>query len=84
LAFLRGEKKDHLCVFVQREIDRTRKSLLDVNRLHLYSRRYAALQALEWVLEPTGVKSPLDLLMGMADILATKEDCSVGIHPIQS
>jgi hypothetical protein len=48
--------------FVQREIDRLRATMLAgaENRDELY----AAQQALEWVLEPSGVKSPYLMLTG--------------------
>jgi hypothetical protein len=61
--------------FVQREIDRIRQAILadPPNRAELY----AAQQALEWAMEPSGIASPYDMIMGTA---AGSEDCSVHNH----
>jgi hypothetical protein len=50
---------------IQREIDRIRTALLSgsENRDELY----AAQQALEWVLEPGGIRSPYALITGTAE-----------------
>ena len=48
--------------FIQREIDRIRADIISGagDRASLY----AAQQALEWVLEPGGIKSPYAMIMG--------------------
>lgn len=64
---------------IQREIDRIRTALLDdaENRSELY----AAQQALEWALEPGGIKSPYAMVMGT---LEGSEDCLARLRPRQS
>ena len=65
--------------FIQREIDRLRTGLLDgvSNKEEIY----AAQQALEWALEPSGIKSPADHLMGTQEDLA---GCSAHPHRVPS
>lgn len=48
--------------FIQREIDRIRMAL--TNGADNYNELYAAQQALEWALEPTGIKAPYAMIMG--------------------
>ncbi|MER9462091.1 MULTISPECIES: hypothetical protein [unclassified Mesorhizobium] len=64
--------------FIQREIDRIRLDLVanpDQREL------YAAHQALEWALEPNGIKSPYAMLKGIQEGLG---DCSAPSHPFPS
>lgn len=42
---------------------------------------YAAQQALEWSLEPSGIKSPYDMIMGIQE---DSEGCSAHRHPLPS
>lgn len=59
---------------IQREIDRLRLSLVaDPDQRALY----AAQQALEWALEPSGVKSPYAMVTG---ILEEPADCLARHH----
>ena len=68
--------------FVQREIDRLHSEILKTDEnTPSYAQLHAAQQALGWALEPTGVKSPYDTIMGTQ---ATKEDCSDVVRPPQS
>lgn len=65
---------------IQREIDRIRAELVNgsgISRDELY----AAQQALEWALEPGGIKSPFQMIMG---IRGDSEDCSARPHPLPS
>ena len=57
--------------FVQREIDRIRAVLVagDNHQQELY----AAAQALQWALEPGGINSPFQMIMGI-------QEGSVGYH----
>ena len=50
--------------FIQREINRIRVELAD--GVEGKEQLYAAQQALCWALEPSGVKSPYDMIMGGA------------------
>lgn len=60
--------------FVARELSRIGESLRDAALSpEKYERLYAAQQALAWALEPTGVASPYDLILG------TKEDGEVKV-----
>ncbi len=65
--------------FIQREIDRIRTSLMsgDGRRDELY----AAQQALEWALEPSGIQSPATMLLGIPEDSA---DCSARPRPQSS
>jgi hypothetical protein len=47
--------------FIQREIDRIRAELVTAPA---NKELYAAQQALEWVLEPSGIKSPYAMITG--------------------
>lgn len=58
--------------FLQRELDRIRKGLLEPRGDEEYRQLHAAQQALSWALEPTGFKSPYDTIMGTPEGL---EDC---------
>jgi len=49
--------------FTQREFNRINKALASGEAIPKYDQLYAAQQALAWVLEPNGVKSPYDLIM---------------------
>lgn len=61
---------------IQREIDRIRIALIDgaENKNELY----AAQQALEWALEPGGIRSPYAMITGT---LGGSEDCSADLRP---
>jgi hypothetical protein len=68
--------------FVQREIDRLHSEILKTDEnTPAYAQLHAAQQALGWALEPTGVKSPYDMIMG---IQIKTEDCLSEPHPPQS
>lgn len=47
---------------IQREIDRIRQNLIDGTNRH--DELYAAQQALEWALDPNGIKSPYTMITG--------------------
>lgn len=73
--------------FVERELWRIQKAIkekLETSKyLSLlkdvdYNKLQSATQALAWVLEPSGVKSPFDAIMGTQ---AEPEDCSVEYRP---
>ncbi len=52
--------------FAQRELDRLHSEILKTDENNpAYSQLYAAQQALGWALEPTGAKSPYDMIMGV-------------------
>ena len=55
---------------IQREIDQIRTALL--NGAPRHDELYAAMTALEWCLEPSGIRSPLHYIMGTA---AGSKDC---------
>lgn len=64
--------------FIQRELDRVSAKLqagplADEDRDQLY----AVQQALLWALDPTGFKSPYDMIM-ISDTPAGSEDCQAG------
>ena len=62
--------------FVHREIARIRSAILADNNYRV--ELYAAQQALEWALEPSGIRSPYEMIMG------TQEDsrgCQLSCHP---
>lgn len=65
--------------FIQREIDDIRAALVVGSNRH--DELYAAQQALEWVLEPSGVRSPFRLIMGNE---AERVDCLALRRPPQS
>jgi hypothetical protein len=68
--------------FIQREINRINACLQSQGeRSTIYPQLYSAQQALEWVLEPTGVKSPYGVIMGTPEDLV---DCLDEGHPPQS
>ena len=50
--------------FLQRELDRVRRALLDPLNRDRYDELYAAQQALSWASEPNGYASPMKMLMG--------------------
>lgn len=65
---------------IQREIDRIRSQIVP----HSHPRQaelYAAQQALEWALEPSGVASPFQMITGNE---VGPEDCSARPHPTLS
>jgi hypothetical protein len=66
--------------FIQREINKIRSELIESRGQH-YNELYAAQQALEWALEPDGIRSPYAMIL---DILEETEDCSGLPHPGQS
>ncbi len=51
--------------FIRREIDRIRESLVASGPR--YDELYAAQQALEWALEPSGTKSPYAMITGIQE-----------------
>jgi hypothetical protein len=53
--------------FIEREIQRINKALIENPESPEYDRLYVAQQALAWTLEPTGVKSPYDMVMGIQE-----------------
>lgn len=57
---------------IQREIDKIRMALLS-NEAHR-PQLYAAQQALEWALEPGGIRSPYAMITGNAE---AQEGCPV-------
>ncbi|MBZ9873095.1 hypothetical protein LB542_19800 [Mesorhizobium sp. BR1-1-9] len=65
--------------FIQREIDRIRESLVASDPR--YDELYAAQQALEWALEPSGIKPPYAMIMGTQE---GSGDCSAPSHPFPS
>jgi hypothetical protein len=58
--------------FVQRELDRISEALREPSRLQIssdqYERLYAAQQALSWVLEPSGIRSPYDTILDVPGV----------------
>jgi hypothetical protein len=62
--------------FIQREIDRIRA--LIINGEERSEELYAAQQALEWVLEPSAIKSPFEMITGIREGL---EDCPAPSNP---
>lgn len=67
--------------FIQREINRINEAINSKGEESpAHHRLYSAQQALEWVLEPTGVKPPYEAIM---DTPADLEDCLVEAHPPQ-
>jgi hypothetical protein len=67
--------------FIQREINRINEEInLKGEVSPEYHRLYSAQQALEWVLEPMGVKPPYEAIM---DTPANLGDCLVEDRPPQ-
>lgn len=66
---------------VQRELKRIQEMLPSRQCDPRFRELYAAQQALEWALEPNGVKSPFDMIMGTPGDLA---DCSAALHLLPS
>jgi hypothetical protein len=62
--------------FVKREADKIRASILENHPRK--EELYAAQQALEWALEPSGIASPYAMITG---IQANLEDCLAHRHP---
>ena len=67
--------------FVQRELDRIAVTLVETTDPERYGLLYAAQQALSWSLEPNGLRSPFNMIMG---IPVEPADCSVDPRPAQS
>ena len=68
--------------FVAREIDRVEAALREPDILPCrYAKLYAINQALGWVLEPDGFRSPYSWV---TDTPAGSEDCSAHIRPPSS
>jgi hypothetical protein len=65
--------------FIQRELDLIRVSLS--NGHSRYGELYAAQQALEWVLEPSGIRTPYRMITDTREDL---EDCLVVSNPVLS
>jgi len=67
--------------FVQRELDRISKALLEprlADDTREYSQLYAAQQALAWALEPTGFKPPYSTIRDNGE---GSEDCPSSSYP---
>jgi hypothetical protein len=60
---------------IQREIERIRNAMTATGDHPRHDELYAAQQALEWVLEPGGMKSPYAMI---TDNLEEPEDCPAG------
>jgi len=68
--------------FSQREIHRLHDAMIKLGEGdEKYCRLHAARQALEWALEPNGVKAPLDAIMGTQE---AQEGCLDEGHLILS
>jgi hypothetical protein len=67
--------------FVRREIDRIRVAILAEGDGPQRPALYAAQQALEWTIEPNGVRSPFDLVMGTP---VAQGDCPAECRPPRS
>lgn len=67
--------------FVQRELDKISAALRDSNAAEVHDKLYTAQQALSWVLEPGGFKSPYQTVTG---IPGDSEGCSDPSRPPQS
>jgi hypothetical protein len=63
--------------FIQRELERI-GSELTTSQSARYAELYAAQQALVWALEPTGFKSPYDMLVQIKDTQEGSKDCPEG------
>lgn len=65
--------------FIQREIDRLNAAIIPdkPNQDSLY----AAQQALAWALEPSGIKSPYEMITGIQE---GSEDYSADLHHLPS
>lgn len=66
--------------FIQREIDKLRSKIASQTHPR-HHELYAAQQALEWAIEPHGVKSPFDYLTGSEE---GSKGCSAQRHQPQS
>lgn len=53
--------------FIQRELDKISVALVEKTNGADYDRLYAAQQALAWAIEPTGVRSPYNMIKGIAE-----------------
>ncbi len=67
--------------FIQREIERLHSALLCMPNGPKRAELYAAQQSLAWALEPTGYRSPHDMIM---DTPAAQEDCLAEPRPAPS
>lgn len=67
--------------FIRREINKIRSQLIESNGQH-YNELYAAQQALEWALEPDGIRSPFQMIT--RGTLGAGEDCLAHPHPLSS
>lgn len=54
--------------FVQREIDALRSIMGTTDDKEQYDRLYIAMQALEWTLEPSAIRSPVRYLVGDEEV----------------
>jgi hypothetical protein len=68
--------------YIARELDRIAARLRADCPADEYGRLYAAQQALSWVLEPSGFRSPYDTISG--DTPAGSEDCLEHSRPPSS
>lgn len=66
--------------FIQREIDLLHSAIVETENDSEREKLYAARQALAWALEPTGFKSPLNMIRGIPEAL---EGCSAEPHQTQ-
>jgi hypothetical protein len=64
--------------FIQRELDRIGAALPQTQSEEQHAKLYAAQQALAWALEPTGFKSPYDMLVHARGTQEDLEDCLAG------
>jgi hypothetical protein len=67
--------------FVERELSRISAALREPRFADQYDRLYAAQQALAWVLEPEGFRSPYAAVTGTPE---GSGDCSAHLHPLPS
>lgn len=67
--------------FINRELEKIQPSLNELRETNpgQYAQLYAIQQALSWVSDPDGFRSPYDFVMGTQEGL---EDCSDPLHPL--
>ena len=66
--------------FVQRELDKINAEIVKGTTPQRHAELYAAQQALAWAIEPAGIKSPYNQVMGIRE---GSEDCSGSPHQLQ-
>jgi hypothetical protein len=67
--------------FIECELQKLSRALIDAPEGAQRSELYAAQQALLWAMEPAGFQSPHDMITGSAP---NSKDCSVDIRPCPS